>query len=61
MQSETCRFRGYVTEAGTPKNPFADKAFDVAFKEYIARNSERVEKQKARKLKKEQAAAKKEN
>ena len=36
-----------------PKNPFADKAYDTAFKEYQSRNSERVERQKARELKKE--------
>ena len=53
MQFAKCRFRGYITEEGMPENPFADKAYDTAFKEYQSRNSERVERQKARELKKE--------
>ena len=60
VQFRGCNYRGHVNEDGTPKNPFADKDFDVAFKEYQSRNSERVEKQKARKLKKEEKLIKKE-
>ena len=60
VQFSRCHYRGYVNEDGTAKNPFLDKTYDVAFKEYKSRNSERIEKQKARKAKKEEKMAKKE-
>ena len=54
VQFSRCYYRGYVNEDGTAKNPFLDKTYDVAFKEYKSRNSERIEKQKVRKAKKEE-------
>ena len=49
-----------MNEDGSVKNPFIDKSFDVAYKEYKARNSERIEKQRARKAKKEEKLAEEE-
>ena len=58
-QFEHCRFRGYYNEDKTSKNPFTDKEFAVAVKEYAARNSARRERQKERKLKREEKLSKK--
>ena len=53
-QFEQCRFRGYVNEDKSRKNPFAEKQFQVAMEEYIERNNERREHQKVRRAKKEE-------
>ena len=49
-----------MNDDGSVKNPFIDKSFDVAYKEYKARNSERIEKKRARKAKKEEKLAEEE-
>ena len=57
LQFEGCRFRGYENEDGTPKDPFSNKAFHIAFEEYTSRNTQRVSRQKERKLRKQKKLA----
>ena len=53
-QFNFCRYRGYVNEDFTPKNPFQDKSFEVAIAEFIDRNRTRKENQQERKRKREE-------
>ena len=53
-QFSQCRFRGYLNEDKTPKNPFTDVSFEEAVKEYTKRNYNRKKAQIARKKKKEE-------
>ena len=59
-QFSQCRFRGYLNEDKTPKNPFTDVSFEEAVKEYTKRNYNRKKTQIARKKKKEEEEEKKE-
>ena len=59
-QFSRCRFRGYVNDDGTPKNPFTDLSFEKAFKGYQKRNYNRKKAQLERKKKRQEAEAKKE-
>ena len=58
-QFEKCSFRGYVNSDMSPKNPFAEKEFGEALREYKERNNVRREKQKLRAAKKLDKAKKK--
>ena len=53
-------YRAYTPEDDSPKNPFADKLFPLAFKEYEARNTKRRLLQKEKKETKERKKAQKE-
>ena len=54
VQFKFCRYRGYINEDFTPKNPFEDKSFEVAFAEFVDRNRTRKENQQERKGKREE-------